>query len=211
MDPYTDDSAERLKAWWKIYGNALIAGVVLGAVLLFGLTWWRNHQATRAEKASELYLQMTEARQRGDQAAVRERGAQLLAEYSATPYAGKGALLLARLSHDAGDLDGARRHLEWAAEQGRERATRLVARLRLGRMLLDAGEAAAALRRIEGDDWSGFESERAELRGDALLATGESGEARKSYAAALAALPRGSSYGPVLQMKLDDLGPEGSS
>lgn len=211
MDPYNEQQTERLKAWWKNYGNALIAGVVLGVTLLVGLTYWRHYQTTRNEKASDLYVQLIEAQQRGDRAAALERGKELIGGYEATPYAGKGALLLARASFDAKDLATARNHLEWAVSHATEHATRLTARLRLARMMLDQGDAAAARRLLDVKDASGFESQLAELRGDVFVAQGDKGAARKAYTDALAALPRGSSYGPILQMKLDDLGLDGNS
>jgi len=210
VDPYTDEQTERLKAWWRNYGNSLIAGVALGATLLAGLTYWRHYTNARNEKASDLYAQLITAQQQGNRSVALDHGKKLIEGYDATPYAGKGALLLARLSFEAKDLAGARKHLEWAAEHATEQATRLTARLRLARLALDQGDAAGALRLLDTKDWLGFKSQEAELRGDILAAQGNKDGARKAYAEALAALPRGSSYGPALQMKLDDLGPDGN-
>jgi predicted negative regulator of RcsB-dependent stress response len=212
LDPYQqDDDVERLKAWWKNYGNALILGIVLGSGLLGGYTYWRHYQARQAEAASEIYAQLLEAHQRKDLAAVRAGAERLTGDYAGTPYAGKAALFLARLSFDAGDPATTRRHLEWALERAREETTRRMALLRLARLSLLEGDADGALRLLDGKGPNGFESEYEELRGDALAAKGRKDPARAAYQAALAHLPKGSPYASILQMKLDDLGPESRS
>ena len=129
-------------------------------------------------------------------------------DYEATPYAGKAALLLARARFDAKDMAGTRQHLEWAMQNATEVSVQHSARLRLGRLLLDQGDAEAALALVKIKETDGFVSEYEELKGDALLAKGDRQAARRAYQAALAALARGSSYAQALGMKRDNLGAE---
>ena len=84
------------------------------------------------------------------------------------------------------------------------------ARLRLGRLLLDQGEAAAALALVNIKDTNGFASEYEELKADAMLAQGDRDSARRAYQAAIEKAPRASSYLKALTMKRDNLGPEKS-
>ncbi|MFL6651668.1 MAG: tetratricopeptide repeat protein, partial [Sulfurifustaceae bacterium] len=56
VSAYTDqEQVERLKAWFKDYGGALLIGVALGLILLFGNKYWRQYQEEQRVAASELY------------------------------------------------------------------------------------------------------------------------------------------------------------
>lgn len=203
-----DDQVARIKTWWKQYGNALIAGVVIGALLLAGLNYWRQYRQQQAETASQLYQGLLAEFGQGRAQNAVATAEKLMQEYDSTPYAGKAALLLARLRFDAGDPAAARAPLEWAAKHAREAAVQHSARLRLGRLLLAQNEIDTVLSLTQVRDTGGFASEYEELKGDALLAKGDRDGARRAYQAALDRLTRGSSYGRLLAMKRDDLGPE---
>jgi predicted negative regulator of RcsB-dependent stress response len=208
VSAYTDqDDIERLKDWWKNYGAALITGVVLGLLLLFGNKYWQHYKESRLVAASELYDQLLQSQRLKQAEAVRVAGEKLVQEYAATPYAGLAALLLAQTRYQAGDVVGAKQHLKWAMEESGSPATGHAARLRLARLLAGAGESEAALALIEVKDKAGFVAEYQELKGDLLVALNRRDEARAVYRDALKHLGS-SSYQSVLQMKLDELGPE---
>ena len=209
MEAYNpDDQLASLKNWWKQYGKALIAGVVIGLLLLAGGNYWRQYKTKRAETASLLYESLLTDLQQGKSDAVSAAATKLMQDYEATPYAGKSALLLARQRFDAKDIAGTRTHLEWAMKNATEVAVQHSARLRLGRLLLDQGETAAVLALVNIKDTNGFVSEYEELKADALLAQGDHDGARRAYQAAIEKSPRASSYLQALTMKRDNLGPE---
>lgn len=209
MEAYNpDDQLASLKNWWKQYGTALIAGVIIGLLLLAGGTYWKQYTIKRAETASQIYENLLADLQQGKPDAVSAAAAKLMQDYDATPYAGKSALLLARLRFDAKDIAGMRAHLEWAMRNATEASVQHSARLRLARLLLDQGESAAALALVNIKDTHGFISEYEEIRGDGLLAQGDRDGARRAYQTAIEKLPRASSYLQALTMKRDNLGPE---
>jgi predicted negative regulator of RcsB-dependent stress response len=203
-----DDQLAMLKHWWSQYGRALIAGVVIGALLLAGGNYWRHYKIKRAETASLLYENLLADLQQGKADAVSAAATKLVQDYEATPYAGKAALLLARQRFDVNDIAGARTQLEWAMQHATEAAVQHSARLRLGRLLLDQGDSAAVLALVNIKDTNGFASEYEELKADALLAQGDRAGAQRAYQAAIEKLPRGSSYLPLLAMKRNNLGAE---
>lgn len=202
--PSEDEELERLKAWWKAHGNAVIFGILLGAALVVGVNYWRQYQARQAETASALYEQMVDGQAQKE--TVHAAGAKLMQEFIRTPYAGQAALFLAGLNYAAGDIASARAQLQWAIDKAQEDAVRHVARLRLARIMLDQGELEPALNLINVKDQNGFKSDYEELRGDLLARLGRGEEARSAYRLAKEHLPQGSSYGRILDMKLDDLG-----
>lgn len=208
MDAYTpDDQLAKLKSWWEQYGTSLIVGVVLGVLLLSGLKYWQIYRIERAEAASPLYQTLLEDTAGGKKDQAEATAAKLMQDYSGTPYAGKAALLLARLRFDAGDAAGARQHLEWAMSKASEEAVQHSARLRLGRLLLDQKDIDGALALATIKDRSGFESEYDELKGDALMAKGDRHGAYQAYQAAFEKLRPGSGYGRWLAMKRDNVTP----
>jgi len=201
------EELEKLKAWWKNYGNALIFGVLLGAAALFGYRYWTQYQEQRLQDASALYNQLILEMPNKKTDAARKTGESLVNGYSATPYAGMAGLLLARLDIEAGDAKTARAHLQWVIDHAKDTATISAARLRLARLLIGSGEKDAALALLDVKDQAGFEGEYEELRGDIYAAQGKRDEARAAYGEALKHLPADSTYIPILKMKLDDLGP----
>lgn len=207
MSTYTErDELDKLKAWWKTYGGALVLGVLLGLGLLFGNKYWTQYQEERREAASNLYTDMLQDVRDGRSEPARAAGERLINDYTGTPYAGMAALMLARLSYESNDAAAARKHLQWAVDHGRDPATVHAARLRLARVLTDAGEYDNALALVAVERKDGFDVEYLELRGDILALQGKSGAAREAYKAALAQLGADSPYRRTLTMKLDDLG-----
>lgn len=208
MSAYTEqEELEKLKAFWKEYGTSIIVGLVVGAALLFGYRYWTQKQETERHAASAIYEQLLQ-QLRTDKTQAHASGEKLIGEYAATPYAGMAALLLARQAHEAGDKPLARRHLEWVVGNAKGDAARHAGRLRLARILLDAGDANAATVLADVKDIAGFETEYYELRGDLALARGDKDSARTAYGEAIKSLPQNSFYKSALVMKLDDLGLE---
>jgi predicted negative regulator of RcsB-dependent stress response len=64
MSAYEEQhDVERFRAWWKNYGNALLAGIALGIALLYGNKYWQTHKEKERLAASELYLEVLAGQQ----------------------------------------------------------------------------------------------------------------------------------------------------
>lgn len=203
----TQDDLERLKTWWTNYGRAVVAGIVLGLVVVAAVLGWRAYQKQTGEAASRLYNDMVTAMQKNDAAAASDKGQKLIADYAHTPYAGKAALVLAKQAFDGKDMAKARSHWQWAMKEAKEDGVRHTARLRLARLALDEKKPDETLNLIGAVPHAGaFASHYHELRGDALLAQGKRVEARAAYEEARKALLPDSLYGRVLDLKIQDTG-----
>ena len=202
------EDLERLKAWWKNYGNSVVFGIALGAAVLIGFRYWTQHAEEQRHAAVGLYEQLFQNLGAGKAGEARKLGETLMSEYASTPYAGMAGLLLARMDFEAGDVAKARERLQWVLQNADDDAMRHAARLRLARIHLNGGDRDAALALLDVSDRAGFEAEYEELKGDIFAAQGKGTEARAAYREALARLPQDSPYAPMLNMKLDDLGPE---
>lgn len=201
------EDLEKLKSWWKNYGNSVVFGILLGVAILVGFRYWTQHTEQQRHTAAGIYERMFQDISAKKTADARKSGESLINEYSSTPYAGMAGLMLARLDFEAGDVAKARERLQWVLDHADDDAVRHVARLRLARIHLGSGDKEAALALLDVKDRAGFEAEYEELKGDILVAQGQRDAARSAYGEALKHLPAGSPYVPMLNMKLDDLGP----
>ena len=131
---------------------------------------------------------------------------ELMADYSATPYAVHGAFALAKFSVDGGDLDQAARVLRWILDNGDDDGLIHIARLRLAAVLLSTGEVDSAVTLLDVVDPAEFAARYYELTGDARLQKGDRAGARSAYQRSMTALPENVPGRALLKLKLDDLG-----
>ncbi len=199
-----DEQAERLKAWWKENGSSVIIGAIVGIGVIVGVNFWRDYKTSQGETVSALYEMMLGNYRQQNMTVAETTGGKIMGSYSSTPYAGKAALLLAKISFDKKDITSAKSQLRWAMHNSIEPATVHAATLRLARILLSEKQYTQVDELISVDDFGGFESEYMELQGDLHMAQGKVEQAREAYLAAAQTLPAGSSYGDILKMKADN-------
>ncbi|MBN2886791.1 MAG: tetratricopeptide repeat protein [Chromatiaceae bacterium] len=202
---YTTDEekVEAIKAWWKANGAAVVAGVVLGLIAIFGWRAWINQRLQVAEQASSQFEQLLIAVRREDAAQANALADQLTEEFGSTSYASLGALVAARAAQASGDADTAMRHLERVLEKAPDPALERLAALSLARIQVAEGAldaAEATLKRY--DDSPAFAGDFAAVRGDIAAARGNVDAARAAYEQAIAA---GSGLAPLIELKLDNL------
>lgn len=206
MEYSDDEQVEKLKVWWKSYGPALIAGVILGLGGLYGGKYWKQLQFEKAVQSSVLFDQLVYHVQNKDNINTKLIGSRIIEEFDRTPYAGLTALILARVSYDENDKDRAKRQLAWAMDNGKEEGVRQVSRIRLGRLLLDENKVEEANSLLSTAPVAGFEFEYYELKGDVLKKKGNMTGARSAYQQALSNAGNTGPYANMVRMKLDDLG-----
>lgn len=204
---YTEDEqVEKLKAWWKSYGNALIVGVVMGLGILYGGRYWNQLQVEKAAQASSLFDQLTYYVQKNDKKNIAATGKKIVDDYARTPYAGLAALMLARQNIDANDKARAKQQLAWAMDNAREEGVRYVAMLRLARIQLEEKNIAGVEELVKEGPLAGFEFEYYELLGDLENQKQDRVAARQAYEKALAHASGAGRYADVIRMKIDELG-----
>ncbi len=198
-----EEQVEALRKWWQENGRSVIAGVVIGLLVVGGGKAWIEYNRAQAENASAFYEGFSRAAAEGDLEKALERGEALIREYGRSTYALFTALELARLQYEAGEKERARDRLRWVVDNARDESLAQLARVRLARLLLDLGELdeVQALAGDPAEDaWQG---EFLAIRGDLRLARGDREGARADYAAAL---EKGVSLPALVRMKLSELG-----
>jgi predicted negative regulator of RcsB-dependent stress response len=184
----------------------VVGGVALGLVGLYGWNWWKERRVVQAETASARYEELILAFQRNDAT----RGLTLLEdlknEYAWTPYPALGSLLAARIQVDANELDKAAASLRFVMDNGNDDEIKLIARMRLARVLSAQGKHDEALALLKVDESGEFAPRFADARGDVLLAKGDREGALREYLAARATENDGRLDFDMLDLKIRDLG-----
>lgn len=202
------EQIEALKKWWKENGSSLVVGLLLGLSALLGIKAWFGYQQTQAYNASSLYIRMLDAMNNNAAEPARQLANELVSNYSNSGYAVPGALALARLAVEAKDIPTARTQLSWALEHADNEPMRHTARQRLIRLLIDAGDYAAAdaqLSAVDSAKAGAYEYGYGVLRGDLALAQGNRDAAREAYKSALDALPEQAADSELVRMKYENL------
>lgn len=184
----------------------VVGGVVLGLALLAGWNWWKDRRETQAETASARYEELLEAYTRNDQARGQTLLDELKNEYAWTPYPALGALVAARVQVEANELDKAAASLRFVMDNAHDKELRMVARLRLARVLSAQNKHDEALAALTVEDAGEFAERIADTRGDVLLAKGDREGALKEYLAARSGATDGSVDVDLLDLKIRDLG-----
>ncbi len=214
-----EEQIEAVKNWLDQNGTSLAITILIAVGGVFGYQTWDKSTREYAESASAVYQELREAVEVSptgtlalggglndeQRATARYLAGQLKSEYEDTTYAVFASLHLARNAADDRDWDAARSELTWALDRA-EGGIKLIARLRLARVMLQQDEADAALKLLYGVEAGSLLSSVEEVRGDILAKLGRSDDARAAYQRAFETQVEGVQK-PFLKMKLDDLAP----
>ncbi len=202
------EQIEQLRTWWSDYGNYVLAGIVMGALSLFGYNYFGDSRREAAYAASDLYDQLTEFVADGELDAAESVSDTILNEHSGSAYAAQARLAMARLYMDTNrDADAAAMLNELLGSSANDEYKK-VARLRLAKLRLYQDQPAEALALLgeAGASEGAFAARYDEVRGDALVALGRLDEAREAYRRALSESGRDTTVNQeFVQLKLLDL------
>jgi predicted negative regulator of RcsB-dependent stress response len=208
-DYLTDrDQEEALRNWWRENWKWILAGVALGMGLLAGYQYWQTYRTQRAGQAAKVYADLQKALASNDVDQAGRLLNDLAGTHAKSGYTQQGHLLLAKRDADAGRFDDAIKHLRQVVDTSKDDELAQVARLRLGRLLVQTGKHDEALQLLDVEKSGAFAAQAREIRGDALVAKGDAQGARAEYAAALDPEAKGQVDRPTVELKLRDVGGE---
>ena len=194
-----------LKAWWEDNRWYVFGALVAALVAFGGYRGWVHWSAQQSEDAAAMYKPVAEAA-KGKEAAKLAAAAQpLIAKHPRSYYASEAALVLAKSAFDAGNLDEARKQLEWVMNHGVEEH-RGVARARLAAVLMDQKKYEEALKVLDANKDEAYTAMAADLRGDIMLAQGRLDEARSAYKLAVEKAGPRNPVKQIAETKLNALG-----
>ena len=196
---------EAAKKWWNENYKSILLGALIAVVVVGGWRYWQYRTQVRSEAASALFSDLSKDLQKHDDASAMKTGGQIMEQYGDTAYATHAALALAQLQATANKYPESEKTLQWVVDHGKDPGLRMLARLRLARVQLAAGDAKTALSTLDTPDAGGFAPLFDALRGDVELKLGDTIQARDAYKKALDAWNDDLGDKSILQMKLDGL------
>ena len=195
-----------LKAWWKQYGNMVIWVLILVLGAYAAWTGWQSYQRNQTVQAAQLYEQLQKAAENNDHERVQRAAGDIRDKFGSTAYAQMAALAAAKAAFEKEDMAGAKQHLQWLADNGKDEIYRAIARLRLAGILYDEKAYDEGLKLLGGEFPPAFADVVADRKGDFLAAQGKMDEARTAYRQALEHTAEGDPARQYIQLKLDAIG-----
>lgn len=198
-----EQQVEALKEWWTENGRAVIAGVVLGVGVIGGWSLWQGYGEKKTIAAGDAYSRTLEAAsaENIDEALNAADEAQ-----DGNPghlYASYAAFAAARAAVESNDLEEAAKRLQWVVDNAPQDDVKLIAKVRLARVMGANGDAAGGLSILPGSFPEAYAGLVEEARGDLHVLAGDIAAARQAYNAAAESEYIANREG--LTMKLEDL------
>jgi predicted negative regulator of RcsB-dependent stress response len=206
LDLEEQEQLDRVKHFWKQWGNPItwLLVIVLGSYAAW--MGWRWYERDQGVKAAALYDELDRAVREADAAKVERAFGDLRQRFGSTAFTQQGALLAARFQAEQGQTDAAIATLTWAADKADEAEYRTVARLRLAGLLLDQKKHDEALKQLDAANAAGFEALVQDRRGDVLAAMGRNDEAIAAWTKAWQTLDERVEYRRLIEGKLTAAG-----
>lgn len=202
------EQIEQIRNWWSVYGGYIIFGVAAGALLLFGVNYYKNNKLAAELEASALYESLTNHVVGGNLEQAEAVADGLGTSFANTPYAAQSKLAIARLYMDKNRDQDAADVLNALLDGPASEELKHLGRLRLARILLYQDKPAEVVDLLEGKDVAGFAATYGEALGDAYHALGRIAEAEAAYQAVLLdPLAQGTVDQQLVQWKSLDLPP----
>lgn len=200
------EQIDQIRGWWSEYGGYVIFGVAAGALLLFGVNYYQNSKLEAQQEASALYESLTNHVVDGNLEQAEVVADELGTSFADTSYAAQSRLALARLYMDKNRDQDAADALSALLDGPASEELKMLARLRLARVLLYQDKPQEVVDLLEGIENQGFAPGYGEVLGDAYHALGRIEEAEAAYQAVLLnPLSQGTTDQQLVQWKSLDL------
>ena len=216
MNAYTDEEqVDRLKAFLKNYGNAMLSGILIAVIAFLGWQYWNNKKASDSFKLATEYQQVVDASQRvsaapDNKAAHTQYFVQTDALVKANPdsgYAVQALFLSAKVAADQQNYALAEKQLTQVTTSGiKDEGLKQLAWLRVAYMQAAQGKYDVALASLKHVSDDAFQPSANEVKGDVLVLKKDTAGAKAAYQAAWDALVKREEPRQLLQVKLESLG-----
>ncbi|OGT30958.1 MAG: hypothetical protein A3E87_08240 [Gammaproteobacteria bacterium RIFCSPHIGHO2_12_FULL_35_23] len=200
-----EEQVERLRAWWKEYGLAVVSGIVIAIIIVLVWHYYTAYEARKSQAASLIYTTLVNSDLSEQPESAHQAAKELVKHYAGTPYASYAALWLAKQSVVNQQYPKAINWLNWVVANGKVKAVKQVARLRLAQINLQLNQPTQALQILATVEDKAYLGLIDETRGDAFLLANNISAAKTAYEQALQEMPEPDRVQPILAMKLANL------
>jgi len=181
-----EQQAEIIRQWLRENGLFVFGGIGIGLAALFGWSQWQSYEIRHAEEASVIYEELVGKIQTNNQDEANSLLAELVSDYSGSPYIDQAHFYLTKLALDRNNFEAAASHLESVIAQSKNEVMMYMAHVRLARIRLQQEQYDEALVALEGVNTdSAFYAQVNDVRGDIYVAMNRADDALAAYDAAL--------------------------
>ncbi|HGM5490509.1 TPA: YfgM family protein [Serratia fonticola] len=204
MEVYTteNEQLDAVRNFFAENGKALVVGVVLGIGALVGWRYWQSSQTSSMMAASQSYQQASVALASGKAEDV--AAAEKFIQANSNTYGVFAALELAKHFAEQGDFAKAEQQLVVAQSHAKDENLLAMVNLRLARVQMQEKKLDEALKTLDGVKGEGWMAMMQDVRGDVLLAKGDSKGAREAYSKGIES-NASQALAAVMRMKLNNL------
>ena len=200
------EQSERARKWFQNNGGSLLIAVLAALALIWGYKGFQSNKVHAAEQAGLNFQALALAIEGKNDAQISQLSTEIRKSYGETTYAAIAGLTEAKYLAEGGKVQAAETALRLAKDAGTSPQVRVLATLRLARLLNGEGKAQEALDLLKTIEDEGFKAQTQQQRGDAFAQLGKIADAKAAYASALTATDLASPGRSTLQQKLDNLG-----
>ena len=205
LDIEEQQQVEQFKQSLREYGPAILIGIGLAAVFLFGYQHLVKMRERAYDHASFRYEQLLDDLAANKTEAANAAANYLIKRYPSSDYAKLAELLLVHRDVSENKLADASTRLNDVADHGHTPAVKEIARLRLARVQIEQNQANDALKTLSSVDAKEYLPVISAVRGDAYAKLHQNNEARQSYQQALAGIPEDAILHSLVAVKLNNL------
>lgn len=208
MEAYAteEQQLDALKQWFKKHGNKITWALIAIFSVIAAVRYFYHHKSVVGEQASENYVSLMMAFEQNDQTTLKSKAELLIKDYPQSPYASLAALVVAHQAVKDKDMKNAQEGYEWVINNGKQADFQALARARLMRLLIAENKPDEALKLFDEKKARGYLPLIAEMKGDILLKKNDQQGAISAYKLALESAKEEGMVGPLLKMKLEELG-----
>jgi len=175
------EQIDQIRSWWSEYGGYVIGGLGLGIALLAGWNYYQGSKLDAQLEGSALYESLTNHVVSGNLDEAEAVADQLSTDYASTSYAAQAQLAMARLYMDKNRDQDAADALSSILESDADEEVKLLARARLGRVLLYQGKPQEVVDLLADQESAAFAAIFNELLGDAYRELNQIEDAQAAY------------------------------
>lgn len=202
-----EQQIEAIKKWFKQYGNMLSWIIIVVAFIISATLYWRHHQQVVRDAASDQYMVLLEGLEKNDKDTIKSKADILVKEYPSSPYASLAGFVVAHQAIEENDVAKSEEQLKWIMQHSPQQNFQDIARIRLMRLLISQNKLDEAMKHYS-DKKGPYQTLMAELKGDILVKQKDINGAKQAYELALSSTPEEGMHGPLLKMKMQELGIE---
>jgi len=175
------EQLDQMRFWWSKYGSYVLAGIVMGASLLFGINYYQNETLQSQLDASTSYEKLIKQVSDNKLEEAQLTTIEIETLHESTIYVAQAHLTMARFYMDQNRDEDAANSLRSIIKGNTNEQIKDIARIRLARIYLHQEKPEEVISLLSNHDRNSFSAVYDEALGDAYTMQGKISDAKNLY------------------------------